>query len=71
MAVFAMAADVALRLLPGDSYVVVPFWLLPVCLTGVIIYYPRRTYIGVSRWRVGSRNLVSQDCRIPGVWPEP
>ena len=33
---------------PGDSYVV-PFWLWPAFLLGIITYYPKRKYIGASR----------------------
>ena len=35
--------------IPRDSSVV-PFWFLPVFLVGVIMYYPKLTYIGVSRY---------------------
>ena len=35
--------------LPGDSYVVL-FRLRPAFFLGMIIYYPKRNYIGVSRY---------------------
>ena len=35
--------------MPEDSYVV-PFWSWPVFLSGIVVYCPKKNYIGVSRW---------------------
>ena len=41
--------------LPGDSFVV-PLWFGPIFLLGVVIYYPRRNYLGVFRYCRGLNN---------------
>ena len=53
--------------LPGDSRVV-PVWLWHVFLLGISIYYPKRHYIGVSRYELGASGiaempLLAQDAR--------
>ena len=44
-AVDDLGEDVVVACLPGGSNVI-PFWLWPICCSGIIIYYQKRNYIG-------------------------